>query len=350
MTNSNYDFLISRDTSIVSAMKLMDKIKRKLLIVTTGSSYLGLLSAGDIQRAIINNFKLTSAVSAIMRNDYIVALPDQSLDEIKKLMLRIRAEFMPVVDANNNIINIYFWEDLLGDAQKEPLFKFELPVVIMAGGKGTRLKPLTNVIPKPLIPIDNKTIIEHIFNQFNRYGCNDFYISVYYKASFIEYYLKEQQLPYKLIYFKEEQPLGTAGSLSLLKDKINNTFFVTNCDILIDQDYSEILRYHRENRNEITIVVAMKYYPIPYGIIESGKNGKLEKIIEKPELTFKINSGMYILEPHLLKEIPENTFFHITELIDSIKKRKGMIGVFPLSEKSWTDIGDWDEYFKVVNK
>ena len=140
--------------------------------------------------------------------------------------------------------------------------------------------------------------------------------------------------------------MGTAGSLSLLKGKVNETFFVSNCDIIIEQDYSEILDFHRANQNEISIVAALKHYPIPYGTIESCEGGKLVNITEKPELTFKINSGMYILEPHLLEEIPKNQFFHITHLIEKIHQRRGNLGVFPVSEKSWKDIGEWDEYLK----
>jgi NDP-sugar pyrophosphorylase family protein len=142
--------------------------------------------------------------------------------------------------------------------------------------------------------------------------------------------------------------MGTAGSLSLLKDRIHETFFVSNCDILIEQDYSEILRYHKENKNEITLVAALKHYPIPYGTVEAGENGQLIALKEKPELTFKINSGMYILDPHLLNEIPDNQFFHIIQLIEKVKKRKGKVGVFPVSEKSWRDIGEWSEYLKLI--
>jgi NDP-sugar pyrophosphorylase family protein len=143
--------------------------------------------------------------------------------------------------------------------------------------------------------------------------------------------------------------MGTAGSLSLLKGKIKETFFVTNCDILIDQDYSEVLKYHRENKNEITVVATLKHFPIEYGTIETGEDGLLLELREKPEVTFKINSGMYILEPHLIEEIPQNKFFHITQLIEEVKSRGGRVGVFPISEKSWIDIGNWDEYFKNYN-
>ena len=341
--------LISPQKDILTAMKLMDELKRKLLIVIYEHKFIGLISIGDIQRALIKNHKLSDKISTIMRNDYITAKPENSIEQIRNLMLKLRAEFMPVVDDEKKLISVYFWEDLFGDAKQEPLFTFNLPVVIMAGGIGSRLKPLTNVLPKPLIPINDKTFLEEIFDRFNYQGCNTFYISVNYKAELIEYYLKQQNLPYILHYFKEEKPMGTAGSLSLLKGKINETFFVSNCDILIEQDYSEVLKYHRENNNEITIIAALKNYPIAYGTIETGEDGKLLQLIEKPELTFKINSGMYILEPHLLDEIPENDFFHITHLIEKVKERNGRIGVFPISEKSWKDVGNWDEYLRLIN-
>ncbi len=223
----------------------------------------------------------------------------------------------------------------------------------MAGGKGTRLKPLTNVIPpKPLIPIGNKTIIEEIMDRFVDVGCNDFHISVNYKAETIKHYFKQlNHKDYIIDYFQEKTPpLGTAGSLFLVKNKIRTTFFVSNCDIIIDEDYSEILKYHRDNKNELTVVSALKHYPpIAYGTIETTEGGVLTKLVEKPELTFQINSGMYILEPpHLLNEIPENKFFHITQLIENIQKRNGKVGVFPISEGSWTDIGDWNEYVKIT--
>jgi NDP-sugar pyrophosphorylase family protein len=173
-------------------------------------------------------------------------------------------------------------------------------------------------------------------------------LSVNYKAETIKHYFNQlKKNEYKVAYFQEEKPLGTAGSLFLIKDKIKSTFFVSNCDIIINADYIEILKYHRENKNELTIVSALKHYPIPYGTIETKEDGVLIELKEKPELTFQINSGMYILEPHLLNEIPENDFFHITQLIENIQRRNGKVGVFPVSEGSWKDIGDWSEYLKV---
>lgn len=339
---------IKEEASILFALKHMDKIGRKLLLVVDKEKYIGLLSIGDIQRAIINNTDLNSTIVSIMRKDYLVAKPDDSIEEIKIMMLNERSEFMPVVDDVGHLVTVYFWEDLFGKKKPEPTARFNLPVVIMAGGLGSRLKPLTYVIPKPLIPIGEKTILEEIFDRFAQYGCNRFFISVNYKADLIRYYIQSQNLIYEINYFEEDKPLGTAGSLSLLKGKIDQTFFVSNCDILIDQDYSEILNYHCENKNEITVVAALKYFPIAYGTIETGENGHLIALVEKPELTFKINSGMYILEPHLIDEIPGDTFYYITDLIGKLQQQGRRVGVFPIWESSWLDIGDWNEYLNVL--
>lgn len=342
---------ITKDKTILSALKQMDTINHKLLIVVDENGYYeGLLSIGDIQRSIINNISLDKSIHSIMRDDYIVSNESDSLEDIKKLMLRIRSEFMPVIDEVKKIVNIHLWQDLFSTNESEPFKEFNVPVIIMAGGFGTRLRPLTHVIPKPLIPIGKKTMLEEIFDRFGKYGCNEFHISVNYKAELIKYYIESQNLPYGVSYFEEDKPMGTAGSLSLLKNKINSTFFVSNCDILIDQDYSEILEYHKENKNEITIVAALKHYPIAYGTIETGEDGLLQDLTEKPELTFKINSGMYILEPHLIDEIPTDDFFHITHLIENLKSAGRKVGVFPISQNSWTDIGTWDEYMDVLGK
>lgn len=337
---------ISYNSTLLEALKKMDALDKKLLIVVNKDSFEGLLSAGDIQRAIIQNKPLSTNISNVLRRNIRIANPNTSFETIKQMMFDFRMELCPVVNEQKKIVKVYFWENIFKEKEPKPKKQFNLPVVIMAGGKGTRLKPLTNVLPKPLIPIGEKTILEHIFQHFNKYGCNNFYISVNYKADLIKYYLKNQHLPYQVNYFKENKPMGTAGSLSLLKGIINDTFFVSNCDILIEQDYSEILDFHKKNNNEITIIAALKHYPIPYGTIETGDNGKLISLHEKPEFTFKINSGMYILESHLLNEIPNDTFFHITHLIEKIKKRGGNVGVFPVSEKSWKDIGEWNEYLK----
>lgn len=335
-------------STILEALKKMDYLDKKLLIVLLGNDkFYGLLSAGDIQRAIIQNKSLDTQVSNVLRKNIRVASPHDTFESIKRMMLEYRMELCPIVNSQNEIIDVYFWEDLFENKILPPSELIDFPVVIMAGGKGSRLKPITNVLPKPLIPIGDKPIVEHIIDRFVNVGCNEFLFSVNYKSELIEYYFNTlENKNYNISFFKENKPLGTAGSLHLLKDKINSTFFVSNCDIIIDQDYSEIYNYHRENKNELTLVAAIKQYKIPYGTLETLEDGILSSMQEKPEITYKINAGLYILEPHLLNEIPNNEFFNITDLIQIILDRKGKVGVFPVSEKSWRDIGEWDEYLK----
>lgn len=340
--------IISPTATLLEALKQMDKIDRKLLIVLKEEIFIGLLSAGDIQRAIIKNQPLDTLVKLVLRGDIRIAKPEDPVEKVKEMMKTFRMELCPVVNELGNIEKIYLWEDLFMKTELQEVGQFNLPVVIMAGGYGTRLRPLTHVLPKPLIPIGEKTMLEEIFDRFGRHGCEQFYISVNYKADLIEFYLSRLDLPYKVDYFQEVSPMGTAGSLTLLKDKLKERFFVNNCDILIEQDYSEVLDYHIANENEITLVAVMKTFAIPYGTIETGNDGQLIDLKEKPDLTFKINSGMYLLEPHLLSEIPEGEFFHITHLIERINKRNGKVGVFPVNERSWKDIGDWQEYLKLI--
>lgn len=342
------NYCINKSTTLMEALKKMDEIGYKLLIVLDDNLFHSLLSIGDVQRALINNKATDSLVEKVLRKQIRIANPNDSLDEVKQMMLTYRMEYCPVVKDDKTIERIYFWKELFEQKDIQTSGSFNCPVVLMAGGFGTRMRPLTYVLPKPLIPIGEKTILQEIFDRFHRYGCDQFHTSVNYKADFIMDFVNKLELPYEVDFFKEDEPLGTAGSLQLLKGKISETFFVHNCDILIDNDYSEILDYHRSNSNEITIVAAMKHFSLAYGTLETGENGELISLSEKPDITFQVNTGMYILEPYVLEDIPENTFLHITDLIEKIKARKGKVGVYPVSEKSWKDIGNWEEYSKHI--
>ncbi len=341
------DLCIHVEATILDALLQMDVVNHKLLIVTENDKYKSLLSIGDIQRGIIKGKEMNVPIAHILRDKARVNVSSTaaSEEEIRARMLALRCEFMPVINDDNELVKIYFWDDLLEEEQGSNR-SLEVPVVIMAGGKGTRLRPITNIIPKPLVPIGNKAIMEHIVNSFNKIGCLQFYCSVNYKAAMIKQYFEELDTNYTIDYFEEDFPRGTAGSLSMLKGKIDKTFFVSNCDILVDQDYLEIYDFHKEHDYDLTIVAALKNYKIPYGILEVSDNGKLEAVQEKPDLTFFVNTGMYLLEPRLLDQIPADRFFDITDLFEQIRANGGSIGVFPISEGAWMDIGNWDEYNK----
>ena len=342
------DRIVQVDTSLIACLKKMDDKHVKLLFVFERECFLGILTIGDIQRAIIRNIDLLSPVKAHLEKNKQYACVGDSLEQIKAKVLSLRAECMPVIDEEGNLVAVHFWEDFFGFKEREDRQSINLPVVIMAGGKGTRLKPLTNIYPKPLIPIGEKTIVESIMDKFVSYDCHNFYLSVNYKADAIKNYFSFVANPnYELNYFQEDKPMGTAGSLRMLKNKICSTFFVSNCDILINEDYALILDYHRQNHNELTVVASLMTYSIPYGTIITGENGLLRKIEEKPSLTFKINTGFYILEPSLLNDIPDD-FFHITHLIDKLTNEGRRVGVYPISQNDWTDMGDWKEYLKMI--
>jgi len=344
------DRIVQLGTSIFECLQIMDAKAVKLLFVFDNDKFCSILSIGDIQRAIIRNVDIHDSVGTILDTNKIYCNEEDSVAEIKKLMLVERTECMPVVNMQGELVEVYFWTDFFPSQRKSSRAELDLPVVIMAGGVGSRLRPLTNILPKPLIPISEKSMLEEIFDRFSDHGCTDFYISVNYKVEIIKYYINSLNLPFNIQFFQEDKPLGTAGSLSLLKKRLKDEhFFVTNCDILIDQDYSEILQYHKANNCEITIVAALKSYHIPYGVVETGDNGILLDLQEKPDITLKVNSGMYLLNRALLDEIPQDVFFHITHLIEKVRQRNGMVGVFPVSEGSWKDMGEWENYFSLIN-
>ncbi len=342
------DRVIDLFVSLLEAMKRMDEIKVKMLFVFDREHFEGIVTIGDIQRAIIKNVQLNEPISTIVDKDKKYAKPNEDKKIVRSKMTELRAECMPVVDDNGELIDVYFWEEFFKETEQQHREKIDLPVVIMAGGKGTRLKPLTNVIPKPLVPVGDKTILEVIMDQFEEIGCHKFYMSVNYKADMMKYYLNQIDHKYDVEFFMEDKPLGTIGSVSLLKGKINKPFFVSNCDSINEQDYRDVYDYHVSNHNDMTIVTMVKSFKIPYGVIETGEDGLMVDLKEKPEHTYMVNSGVYILNPELIDEIPEGQFFHITHLMEKVKARGGRVGCFPVSEESWHDMGEWREYLKMI--
>lgn len=342
--------IVSADKSIIQTMKMMDEAFTKLFLVFDDEKFLGIITNGDLQRAIIAHIPFDTPIRKIVsREGKRYAYENDSREWIREWMLSWRAELMPILNAEGNLVDVVFWDDILSDAVSvDNRSKIDLPVVIMAGGKGTRLKPITNVIPKPLVPVSDKTILEVIMDQFEGIGCHKFYMSVNYKADMMKYYLSQLDHKYDIEFFMEDKPLGTIGSVSLLKGKITTPFFVSNCDSINEQDYRDVWDYHVNNHNDMTIVTMVKSFKIPYGVIETGANGLMTALKEKPEQTYQVNTGVYILNPELIDDIPRGEFFHITHLMEKVKTRGGRVGCFPVSENSWKDMGEWPEYLKMI--
>jgi len=335
--------------TLLEAMKMMDNLKTKTLFVYANTSFKSILTLGDIQRAIISGYSLKTEVSDILDRKKLYATVHDTPDTVNEKMIKIRAEYMPIINESGELVDVISWKERFKSDAEVAREKIDLPVVIMAGGKGTRLKPITNVIPKPLVPVGDKTILEVIMDQFESIGCHKFYMSVNYKADMIKYYLSQLDHKYDIEFFMEDKPLGTIGSVSLLKGKITTPFFVSNCDSINEQDYRDVWDYHVNNHNDMTVVTLVKSFKIPYGVIETGEDGLMVDLKEKPDHTYMVNSGVYILNPELIEEIPEGEMFHITHLMEKVKARGGRVGCFPVSEDSWHDMGEWPEYLKMIN-
>lgn len=340
--------IVDPSISLIAALKKMDEEHTKMLFVFKDNHFESILTIGDIQRSIIKGYPLSEEIGKIIGKDKIYIHKDTPTDEVKRIMVRERCQYMPVIDDDGEMIDVLLWDEFFNTPQELERGKIDLPVVIMAGGKGTRLKPITNIIPKPLVPVGDKTILEVIMDQFEGIGCHKFYMSVNYKADMMKYYLSQLDHKYDIEFFMEDKPLGTIGSVSLLKDKITTPFFVSNCDSINEQDYRDVYEYHVNNHNDLTIVTMVKSFKIPYGVIETGEDGLMVALSEKPELTYQVNTGVYILNPNCIDEIPEGEFFHITHLMEKIKVRGGRVGCFPVSEHAWKDMGEWPEYLKMI--
>lgn len=345
------NILINKSASVKDAMKQLDKTAEKILfVVQENNKLVGSLTDGDIRRWILKDGDLQSEVKDVCyKGTYFVNL-DYDLELVKEEILRRKIVYVPVLNDGKEIIEFLIWDKLFDSKIiRKAKIKLDAEVVIMAGGKGTRLDPFTKILPKPLIPIGDKTILEIIIDKFTAYQINHFYISVNHKAKIIKSYFEEIQPKYKLNYIDEDKPLGTVGALKKLDGKLTKDIILTNCDIIIEADYSDLLNHHIEKKNDITIVASLKHYNIPYGICEIENGGTLVGLKEKPEYDFLVNTGMYVIKPEVLNYIPKDEFYHITHLIEKIKSTH-KIGIYPISENSWIDTGEWVEYKKAVEK
>ena len=345
------DITVKLDITIRQAMKVLEKTAEKcLLVVDENNKLLGTLTDGDLRRSILDGVKFSEHISASCNSEPTVLIKEKyTTEEAKQLLRDLKLDLIPIVDENNLVVEYITWLDLKDEVQ--PKIKLgNVPVVIMAGGKGTRMEPFTKILPKPLVPIQEKPIIEHIIERFLDIGCSDFHLTVNYKGKILKAYFEEVQSDYQVHFVDEHQPLGTAGSLRFLDDKFNQPFFVTNCDIIIKTNYSDLYEFHQKGDYDITLVASTKEYIIPYGTCQLNKDGHLDHINEKPTYDFLINVGLYILNPDVLKLIPENKFYHITHLIEDAKNQGKKVGIFPIDDDAWVDVGQWAEYRKAVER
>ena len=275
-TEKLMEFLISPDSTVADALQRIDgNGKGILFVVNSYRKLLGVVTDGDIRRWLLKNGELKGAVKRVMNQKPKVAYRKE-LPLGMELMCRYKIAALPVVNAKGVILDIVFREEPKSPDAEQNCSLQETPVIIMAGGKGTRLYPYTKILPKPLIPIGDIPIMERIIARFRDFGARNFFVTVNYRKSMIKAYFTENVSDYELSYVEEEKPLGTAGSLGLLPAEFTRPLIVTNCDILIHADYGDILQCHKDSGNEMTIVTALKNIVVPYGVVHSSEHGRIK--------------------------------------------------------------------------
>lgn len=344
MNKSIDRFLLKKDVTLSQAMKVIDENGIGIIFLTDNMGKLaGCITDGDIRRFLLSggSMKDLAIKAANVSPKYAY-----TYEKAKELFHKKNYIVIPILDEEGMIIDLFTGESPLNNERGV----LDVPVVINAGGKGTRLDPFTKVLPKPLIPVGDIPIIELIMKEYQSYSCNDFHIIVNYKKELIKAYFSESENKYDIKWYDELKPLGTGGGMSLLKGKIDSTFFFINCDALLTSNYERILEFHRENGNAITMVCAYKNLDIPYGIVDIGVNGSIIKMQEKPLMSFLTNTGIYVVEPEVIDDVEDDVAIGFPDIIEKEMKKGRKVAAFPVAESEWMDMGQLPELKKMREK
>ncbi len=332
------DALVKESDSIREAMKRIDQSGLQIAVITDGGRRLrGVVTDGDIRRGILEGTDLDAPVYTVMNEDPITARPQEDRESLIDRMQACGVRQIPLVDDEGHVVRIEVLDHLL-EPEARPN-----PVVLMAGGLGTRLRPLTEDCPKPLLEVGDKPILETILEGFIAYGFRRFYLSVNYKAGMIEDYFGDgSDWDVDISYVHEEQRLGTAGPLSLLPEQPDETMIVMNGDLLTNLNYAHLLDFHREHDAAATMCVREHETQVPYGVIETDDQ-YMEGIEEKPTEHYFVNAGIYVLESETLEYVPEKEFLDMPELFERLIDGGREATVFPVREY-WQDVGRQEDF------
>lgn len=339
---SHNDFLVDSHISLKDAMKKLEILTEtgyETLYILENQKLLGTLCISDIRRALISRDISNSMPIVDFINEnfhYLVSNKKYSKEYLEKLK---KFKFIPIVDEQMNFIKFENINKLLSKPNK---------VILMAGGLGSRLGELTKNIPKPMLKLGDKPILEIILEQFKKYHFYDFYISVNYKAEkIIDYFKDGKDFDVNFKYIKETKKLGTAGCLSLIKEEIKEPIILMNGDVICNIDFDKLLEFHKKNDFLVTIGAAKYSMNIPYGVLVE-ENNVLKNIEEKPTKSYLISGGVYVINPEVLKLIPNNEYFDMPMLLDKLINTN-KVGVFNI-ESSWIDIGKIEDFLEVQTK
>ena len=337
-------YLIQDTASVSAAVKAIDEGGKKVVFCLRGGRLSGCFTDGDMRRYILRDGDMHKPVSQAM-NPAPISFSRE--EEARKFIRDSGAVAVPIVDEQGAVVRIFFRGDDLSIVR---LLPEPVPLVVMAGGKGARLYPFTKILPKPLIPIGDTPILDRIIGRFGQYGVQDVYLILNHRRNMIKAYYNETCPPYNIHFVDEERPLGTGGGLSLLKGEISGTFFLSNCDCLLDTDYLCMYEYHKSHGNAMTMVVAAKNMGIPYGVVDLDKEGNLRAVREKPEYSFLVNTGIYVMEPEVIDFMKRDEPIDVPDLAKCLMASGYKVGGYPITEKSWLDMGQFSEMKTMIKE
>ena len=329
---------LKQNATIKEALGIIDSGAMQIaLVVDDNDKLIGTLTDGDIRRGILRGLDLDSSIETIVFKEPAVAKISSTKEEILKLALSRKLHQIPVVDDNGRVLGIKEIEELV-----EPKIKTNR-VILMVGGLGTRLRPLTQDTPKPMLKVGNKPILQTIVEKFAEYGFVNITMCVNFNASIIrDYFGDGKEFGVNIDYVLEQKRMGTAGALSLLKERPSEPFFVMNGDLLTNVNFEHIFNYHVLNKATATMCVREYDYEVPYGVVKMNDN-KIIEIVEKPVQKFFVSAGIYMLSPEILDLIPKNEFYDMPALFEKLIRLSKNVISFPIREY-WLDIGRMEEY------
>ena len=330
---------------MLDTMKKLDETGQRILFIAPEGKLKAVVTDGDIRKCILRGGALSAPLTQAA-NYHPHSLPVAERGRARAELQRLGIDALPILDKHGVITDIVFAGGVDVDNRK----KVDIPVVMMAGGLGTRLYPYTKILPKPLIPVGEQPIAELIMDRFRDFGCHDFTMIVNYKKGMIKSYFNELQKDFHVDFADEKVFMGTGGGLCLLKGKVHTPFFFTSCDTLLDADFGDIYEYHKAHGNLVTMICAFKHYTVPYGVVELGEDGSIAAMHEKPELDFLTNTGVYVVEPRVVEEMHDGEFIGFPDVIERYRQAGEKVGIYPISESSWMDMGQLEELEKMRRK
>ena len=334
------EITISPNQTIFNAVeKITENRKQFVLVVNEGFQLLGMVTDGDIRRGILRGVSIDETIDKIMNPHPITSSRDEGRKNIVKKMRQNAIRHCPIIDADKKLLGVEYLEDYLAGP------KINNWVVIMAGGLGKRLHPLTEHRPKPLVEVQGKPMLESIITDLCRHGFYKIFLAVSYKSEMIEEYFSDgRDYGADIHYIREDKRLGTAGPLSLLEDVPEEPVLVMNSDLVTDVNYEGLLHFHSDHKASATMCVRQYDFEVPYGVVETD-HLQITDLREKPVQQFYINAGIYVLQPDVLKYIPRDTFYDMTDLFEELIKNDLQPHAFPVLEK-WIDVGRLEDLEK----